>query len=113
MTITAKPLINAKYAAFSSTAEYTVPTATKTIIDKFTVTNTDSGAVTVTIRIVPSGETEGNQHQIIKDLSTAASATTDISSMQNQVLSAGDKVFVVASLANKLVLRMSGREVLT
>lgn len=43
MTVTAKPLIGAKQAEAAQTAQYTAPAGVRTIIDKFTATNT-SGA---------------------------------------------------------------------
>lgn len=111
MTVTAKTLINAKFASNSITTEYTVAANTKAIIDKFTATNTDSGAVTITINIVPSGSSSGTSNIIIKAQSLAAGATYDFTQMQNQILNAGDFVRVTASVASVMVIRMSGREV--
>lgn len=111
MTVTAKTLINAKYAANTDTTEYTVPASTKTIIDKFTATNTHSGAVKISINIVPSGGTVGASNLIIQEQSLAAGATYDFTQMQNQVLSAGDFVSVDSETASVMVIRMSGREV--
>lgn len=111
MSITAKALINAKYAASSVQAEYTAPSSTKTIIDKFTATNSDASARTVTIHIVPSGETEGDSNAIMRATSIAAGATQDFTEIKNQILNPGDFISVVASVADKVVIRASGREV--
>jgi hypothetical protein len=111
MAILAKPLINAKYAANSATTEYTSPASTRTIIDKFTVTNITGVAVTLTVHLVPSGGSADNTNKIIDALSVAANATTDISSLQNQILAAADFISVLASAANSLVIRASGRQV--
>lgn len=111
MTVTAKCLLEAKYASDSATTEYTAPLNTKAIIDKFTATNVDSGAVTITVYIVPSGGTATDSNMIIKAYSISAGATQDFSSLQNQILNTGDFISILASVASKMVIRISGREV--
>lgn len=111
MSVEAKTLIPSKYAADSASGEYTVPAGKRTIIDKFTATNTDSGAVTVTVHLVPDGGSTGNSNMIIKAKSVAAGATEDLTALQNQILSAGDAIVVLAGSASKMVIRASGREV--
>lgn len=111
MSVTAKPLINSKFASNSNTTEYTTPSLTRTIIDKFTATNITAGAVTLSIYIVPSAGSAGTSNQIIKDVSIAAGATTDFSSLQNQILATGDFISVAASAVSSITIRASGREV--
>ena len=111
MTVTAKCLLEAKFAASSATTEYTAPASTKTIIDKFTATNTDSGAVTITIYIVPSGSSATDSNMIVKTYSIAAATTHDFSELQNQILNTGDFISVLASTASKMTIRISGREI--
>jgi VCBS repeat-containing protein len=111
MTVTAKALVEAKFAANTNTTEYTAPSSAKTIIDKFTVTNTDSSARTVSIHIVASGGSVGDQYLIVKDKSLTAGESATVSEMQNQILNTGDFISVVASVASKVVIRVSGREV--
>lgn len=111
MSVTAKVLINSKYAANSTTTEYTVPSSTRTIIDKFTATNQDASARTLSVYIVPSGGSAGASNLIIKDLSLNAGETKALSELQNQILAVGDFVACVASAASQVVIRMSGREV--
>ena len=111
MTVTAKALIEAKYASTSATTEYTAAINTRVIIDKFTATNTDSSAVTLTLYLVPSGGSAGGSNTLLSAYSIAAGATLDASMVQNHILNAGDFVSVLASAASKLVIRMSGREI--
>lgn len=111
MSVVAKPLINAKYAGSSLTTEYTCPTAKKTIIDKFTVNNTDGSTRTVSIHIVPSGDLATAANMIVNLLSLTTNLYQEVSEMKNQVLTAGDFISVVASVASKVVIRASGREV--
>lgn len=111
MSVTAKALIEAKYAATSATTEYTAPVSTRTIIDKFTATNTDASAVTLTVYLVPSGGTAGGSNIIISAKSIATGVTSDLTELQNQILNAGDFISVLASTGSKMVIRASGREV--
>jgi hypothetical protein len=113
MSVTAKvlPSTGAQFAANSLTSFYTVPEGTTTIIDKFTAANSDSGSQTLNINIVPSGQSNSDSNSIIRASSMAAGATLDVTAMQNQILAAGDQVFVGASVASKVAIRMSGREI--
>ena len=110
MAVTAMPLIDAKYAVDSTTTEYTVPTGKRTIIDKFTATNVDGSSRTISVYLIPSGDTASASNQIIKDLSISAGATDDIEELKNQVLATGDKIAVSASAASVVTIRVSGRE---
>ena len=111
MSVTVKPLIQAKYAADSVATEYTAPVSTKAIVDKFTATNTDSGAQTISIHIVPSGGSASASNLITAALSIPAGESLDLPEMKNHVLAAGDFIAAVASVPNKVVIRASGREV--
>lgn len=112
MTVTAKNLIQTKYASNADNPEYTVPLSTNTIIDKFTATNTDSGgAHTISVNIIPSGGSVGTTNLIITVLSVAASTCIDIAELQNQILGPGDVISIVSSAATTMVIRASGREI--
>jgi hypothetical protein len=111
VSVTAKVLANTQYApSGAESGVYTAPTATTTIIDKFTATNITGSAVTLTVKIVPLGQTSGIQHQILVS-SVPANSTSDFSVLQNQILSHGDAILLLASTASALVIRASGREV--
>jgi hypothetical protein len=110
MAVTAKPLINSKYAANVATLEYTAPASTRTIIDKFTATNNDASARTVSVYIVPSGGSPDNSNKIIGSTSISAGAVHDFSELQNQILATGDQIHVLADAASKVAIRASGRE---
>lgn len=111
MSIVAKGLIDAKYANTTAKAEYSAPAAARAIIDKFTATNTDSASATISVYIVPSGDLADDSNLIIDEKSIDAGGVADISELQNQILNPGDFVSVKASVASKVVIRMSGREV--
>ena len=111
MSITAKTLISSHFALATDNPEYTVPTSTKTIIDKFTAANTDSVARTLTINLIPTGGTLGASNILISAVSIAAGAVFDSTEMRSQILSAGDVISVKASAAGVVVIRASGREI--
>ena len=111
MTVTAKCLINSKFASSSVNTEYTTPASTKTIIDKFTATNSSGGALSIAVYIVPSGGTAGTSNLVYYNSSIGSNVTADSVEMRNQILNAGDLIAVQAGGASGIVIRASGREV--
>lgn len=110
MTITAKCLIESKFAANSDHTEYPAFTG-HTIIDKFTATNTDGSSQTISVNIIPSGGSVGASNLITSALSITAGASVDLPELKNHILNPGDVISCVASIASKVVIRASGREV--
>lgn len=111
MSIVAKALINSKFAGTAITTEYTVPVGTRTIIDKFTVTNSSGSNESVTIYLVPSGSSALSSNMLIKARTINAAAIDDLTQLQNQILAAGDTIQVVSSNSSAIVIRASGREI--
>lgn len=111
MSVTAKALINAQQVTASDATYYTVPAATTTIIDKFTATNVTAGAVTLNVNLVASGGSAGVTNLVIDVLSIAANSVTDLTQLQNQILSTGDFISCKASAGSSIVIRGSGREI--
>lgn len=111
MTVTAKCLLEAKQAENAETTQYTAPTGVRTIVDKFTVTNTTAGAVTITIKVVPSGGAAGASNVITQTASVAANSVYTAPEMVGQILNAGDFISTLASAAASLTIRISGREI--
>ena len=72
MAITAKALFNPLQAAATEVSQYVTPAATRTIIDKFTGTNTTGVAATLTVRLVPSGGAAGVTNTIVSAKNLAA-----------------------------------------
>lgn len=111
MTVTAKPLINAKQAENAQTTQYTTPTGTRTIIDKFTATNTSAASATLSVNIVTSAGAAGDGNLIVKTKTLAAGETYTFPEIVGQVLNAGDFISTLASAATSITIRASGREV--
>lgn len=110
MTVTARPLVNAGYVAAAETSVYTAPTGTRTILDKFTVWNTDTTPIAYTVKLVPNGGTASASHVIVTKTISPSEAYT-MPEVVGHVLESGGFISEVAGTADKLVRRISGREV--
>jgi len=110
MTVTVKVLIPAKTAESSQTTQYSASNVT-TIIDKFTATNFSASAATISVNLVTSGDTAGNQNLITKTKALAASEVYTFPEIVGQVLIAGGVISTIAGTATAINIRASGREV--
>jgi hypothetical protein len=110
MAVNVRALIAAKQAEAVQTTQYTA-SGVRTIIDKFTATNTSAGAVTLSVNIVTSGDTAGSQNLIVKAKSLAASETYTFPEMVGQVLEPSGFISTLAGAATSITIRASGREV--
>jgi hypothetical protein len=110
MAVTVKNLIPAKQAENSQTAQYTA-TNCKAIIDKFTVTNTNTANVTFSVNLVASGGTAGTANLIVKTRSIVPGETYLCPELVGQVLEAGGFISTLASSATSLTISAAGREI--
>lgn len=110
MTVTTKPLKTAAYLPASDTTLYTAGSGTRTILDKVTAYNSDSGAVTVAINIVPNGGSVAATNKVVSK-AIAAGDTYTFPEVVGHVLEAGGVLSGISSVADKIVIRVSGREV--
>lgn len=111
MSVLAKCLINSQFAPATTGNLYAAPANVRTIIDKFTVTNTTASAATLTVHIMPSGGSLGAGNIIVSAQSIAAGALVDFTALQNHILNSGDSIQVLSGTANALTIRANGREV--
>ena len=110
MAVIPKLLIPAKQAEAVQTAQYTA-TAVKAIIDKFTVTNTSAGNVTLSVNLVAASGTAGVSNLILDTRAIAPDETYTCPELVGQVLEAGGFISTLASAATSLTIRCSGREI--
>jgi hypothetical protein len=110
MTVIATPFRTAQYAANAETTVYTAATGTRAIIDKCTGYNGTAGAVTLTIKIVPSGGAAAATNIIVLK-SLAAGETYTFPEVVGHVIEPGGFISVLAGAATSIVLRIGGREV--
>lgn len=111
MTVTAKPLFNPLQAQNAETMQYTTPAGVRTIIDKFTGTNTTAGAVTLTVKLVASGGAASASNTIVSAKTLAAGEAYTFPEVVGHVLNPGDFISTLASAATSITIRASGREV--
>ena len=110
MTVTVKVLIPAKQAENTQTTQYTASLC-KTIIDKFTATNTSASVVTLSVNLVTSGGSAGASNLIVDARSIAVDETYTFPELIGQSLESGGFISTIASAATALTIRASGREI--
>jgi len=110
MTITVKVLIPAKLAENTQTTQYTASGVT-TIIDKFTATNINAAAATISVNLVTGADTAGNQNLITKTKTLQPNEVYTFPELVGQVLSSGAFISTIAGTASAINIRASGREV--
>jgi hypothetical protein len=110
MTVSIKVLIPAKQAENSQTTQYTAVNC-KAIIDKFTITNTSAGNVTISVNLVTSGGSPGASNLILDTRSIAPNETYTCPELVGQSLESGGFISTIASTASALTIRASGREI--
>lgn len=110
MAVNVKVLIPAKNAEASQTTQYTA-TNVSTIIDKFTATNYDTTARTISVNLVTQFDNAGNQNLIVKSKTLLASETYTFPELVGHVLAPGGSISTIASSASAINIRASGREI--
>lgn len=110
MAVVTKVLIPAKTAENVQTAQYTATNVT-TIIDKFTATNYSATAVTISVNLVTSGGSAGNDNLIVKTKTLQPSETYTFPELVGQVLQSGSFISTLAGTASAINIRASGREI--
>lgn len=110
MTVTAKNIIPRKQAEAVQTSQYTA-TNCRTIIDKFTVTNTSANNVTFSCNLIASGGSAGDSNLIIDTKTIAAGETYLCPELIGQTLEINGFVSTLAGAATSLTISASGREI--
>lgn len=110
MAVTVSVLIPAKTAESSQTTQYT-STGLRTIIDKFTATNYSASPATISVNLVTSSGSAGNDNLIVKTKTLQASETYTFPEIVGQALGVGDFISTIAGTASAINIRASGRQV--
>jgi hypothetical protein len=110
MTVSIKVLIPAKQAENAQTTQYTAVNC-KTIIDKFTVTNTSAGNVTISVNLVTVSGSPSAANLIMDTRAIAPDETYTCPELVGQALESGGYISTIASAATSLTIRASGREI--
>ena len=109
MTTTVAAIIPSKAAENAQTTQYT-STSVKTIIDKFTATNTTAGSVTFAVNLVTSAGAAGSANLMFSRTILAGQCYT-CPELIGHVLEAGDFISTLAGAAASITIRASGRQV--
>ena len=110
MTVTVKNLVPAKTVENTQTTQYTA-TGVTTIIDKFTATNYNTAAATISVNLVTLTGSAGNSNLITKTKTLQPAEVYTFPELVGQVLNPGDFISTIAGTASAINMRVSGREV--
>ena len=110
MTVTVKVLVPAKTAEAAQTTQYTASGVTA-IIDKFTATNYNTAAATISVNLVTAADTAGNQNLIVKTKTLQPTETYTFPELVGHVLAPSGFISTIAGTASSINIRVSGREV--
>ena len=110
MTITVKTIIPRKQAEAAQTAQYTA-NSVKTIIDKFTVTNTSALNAVFSCNLVAAGDVAGVDSLVLDAKTVAPSETYTCPELVGQTLESGGFISTLAGTASALTISASGREI--
>lgn len=109
MAVKVVNIIPSKFAEIAQTTQYIAENC-KTIIDKFTATNVSPAPVTISVNLVLTGAA-GDENLIVKEKSIAAGETYVFPELVGHSLEPSSLISTLASAADALVIRASGREV--
>lgn len=110
MTVTVKNIIPRKQAENAQTAQYTAANC-KTIIDKFTATNTSAANATLSVNLIASGGSATNGNLVMKTRAIAPGEAYTCPELVGQVLEDGGVISTLAGTASALTISASGREI--
>jgi hypothetical protein len=110
MAVTIVNIIPRKQAEATQTAQYT-SSGVKTIIDKFTATNTSASSVTFSVNLVANGGVADNSNLVLKTQSIAAGACYLCPELVGQTLESNGFISTLAGTAGAITISASGRQV--
>jgi len=108
MAVSISNIIPAKTAENAQTTQYTSD-GVQTIIDKFTATNYNTAAATISVNLVAFAGSPGNSNLIVKTKTLQPNETYTFPELVGQVLSAGSFISTIAGTASAINIRASGR----
>lgn len=109
MAVTPAAIINSKFAENASTTQYTASVVT--IIDQFTAVNTSASIATLTVHLPPAATSATSANVIELSKTLQPNESVSLSRLIGHVLGAGDSIVTIASAANAISIRASGRQV--
>jgi hypothetical protein len=110
MSVTVKVLIAPKSAESTQTTQYTA-NGVSAIIDKFTATNYDTVARTLSVNLVQSAGAAASDNLVVKTKTLQGGETYTFPEIVGHALDSGGFISTIASAATTITIRASGREV--
>lgn len=110
MAVTVKVLIPPKTAESTQVTQYTA-NGVSAIIDKFTATNYDSVARTLSVNLVQLAGAPASDNLLVKTKTLQAGETYTFPEIVGHALDSGGFISTIASAATAITIRSSGREV--
>lgn len=110
MTVTSKVLTQGRYVPAVLTNVYTA-NELDAIVDQFTAVNIGGSNVALTIHLVPLGGTAVAENRIMGPREIAPGQTYLLSEAMGHVIANGGTIWAVASVADAISIRVSGREI--
>ena len=108
MAVYISNIIPAKIAEATQVTQYT-STGVQTIIDKFTATNYSASPATISVNLVASAGSAGNDNLIVKTKTLQAAETYTFPELVGQVLPNNGFISTIAGTASAINIRASGR----
>ena len=108
MAVSISNIIPAKTAENVQTTQYT-SSGVQTIIDKFTATNYNASAATISVNLVASGGSTGNDNLIVKTKTLQPGESYTFPELVGHVLPSGGFISTIAGTASAINIRASGR----
>lgn len=108
MAVTISNIIPAKTAENTQTTQYT-SAGVQTIIDKFTATNYNTAAATISVNLVSPTGAAGNDNLIVKTKTLQPAETYTFPELVGHVLPVGGFISTIAGTASAINIRASGR----
>lgn len=110
MSVQIRNIIPRKQAEAVLTAQYTAASC-RTLIDKFTATNTSASIVTLSVYLVASGGAANSSTQVLVTKSIQPGETYLCPEVVGQSLEPGGFISTFASVANSITISATGREI--
>lgn len=110
MAVSFKNIISPKQVESTQTVQYTA-IGVKCIIDKFTVTNTSTSNVSISVNLIPLAGAASNSNLIVKTKTLVPSEVYLFPEIVGQIIEPNGVISTIASSASSLTLTASGREV--
>lgn len=110
MATTPKNIIPRKQAENSQTTQYTALNC-KTVIDKFTATNTTGTNAIISVNLVVNSGSPSAANLIVSNKTIQPNETYTFPELVGQLLEANGFISTIASASNALTISATGREI--